>query len=73
MGTLWVQGHENLFRAPWQSVRPNYQSPLVYKLYLYGGLCPNYFLKELGFGGFVFMFKVLYLQYTRFKGICFSS
>jgi hypothetical protein len=31
-----------------------------YKLYFYGRLCFNCFFRELGFGGFVFMFKVLY-------------
>jgi hypothetical protein len=39
-----------------------------YRPFLYGGLCPICFFKELGFGGFVFMFSVSY-----FEGVCFSS
>jgi hypothetical protein len=27
-----------------------------YKSIIYGGLCPLYFSKELGFGGFIFVF-----------------
>jgi len=32
-----------------------------YRLFIYGGLCPIYFSRELGFGGFIIVLQVLYI------------
>ncbi len=31
-----------------------------YRLFIYGGLCPIYFFRELGFSGSIFAFQVSY-------------